>query len=163
MKLLVLCTASIFIITALILRAYCKVKHRRDRKLMEYVRASNLYLQLYEIMNNIGNFAVDEIIIENSGVRATSVYPAHKLFDYSFKQNGNSCRNKELARIVALLLAMDFSLLSDPSIYQLRRYRIYRMNGKKEYGFRYTLRRHYKDEIFSYRQQMHKSASLLIR
>ena len=119
MELLALFTALIFIFIALILHTYCKARHRKDRKLMEYVRTSNLYLQLYENMNNIGSFAVDEIIIENSGVRVTSVYPAHKLFDYSFKQNGNSCRNKELARIVALLLAMDFSLLADPSIYQL--------------------------------------------
>ncbi|MDO5021777.1 MAG: hypothetical protein Q4E07_00380 [Eubacteriales bacterium] len=130
---------------------------------MKHLRSSRLYTQLLEQMNNISKYAIDEMFIENSGVKVSSVAPSHLLIDYSFKQNGKPCRNENIARITALLLAQDFQLLQDSSIYQFKRYRIYRLNGKKEYGYRYTMHRYCKDQIFSFQSRMQKNASLFIR
>ncbi len=148
------------ILSSFIIYIYCKIKRRTDAKLMKYMRSSRLYTDLFRQIQGISNYAIDEILIENSGVKVVSIAPSHTLVNYSFKSNGNSCRNCSIARITALLLAQDFRILQDGSIYQFKRYRIYRPNGKKEYGYRYTMNRRCKGLIFSFQGSMQRNVFL---
>jgi hypothetical protein len=160
MYFLVLFIVSLCLLSSCAMYAYCKFKRRNDAKLMKYMRNSRLYTDLLKQMHNVSNYAIGEILIENNGVKAVSIAPSHTLINYSFKSNGNPCRNCSIARITALLLAQDFKLLQDGSAYHFKRYRIYRPNGTKEYGYRYTMNRRYKDMIFSFQGRMQKNAYL---
>jgi hypothetical protein len=140
----------LFMIAALATMGYCSVSRQREHSQVERMRTTDMYKRLYRQMTQLNNHAVDQIIIESSGVTVTSVYPAHTLLSFGFKQNGNACRNCDTARLVAHSLASDFSILGDADTYKLSRYRIYRLNGRKEYGYAYTMRRACKDRIFEY-------------
>lgn len=140
----------LFMITALFLMGYCSYSRQREQAKIQRLRATPMYKRLYREINRLNNHAVDQIIIESSGVTITSVYPSHILLQHGFKQNGNACRNGDIARLVACNLGADFSLLQDKDTYRLSRYRIYRLNGRKEYGYAYTMRRACKDRIFEY-------------
>lgn len=137
-------------IGAIILMGYCSYCRQREQDQVQRLRATPMYKRLYQEFCRLNGHAVDQIIIESCGVTVTSVYPSHILLQQGFKQNGNACRNSDIARLVACNLAADFSILRDKNTYRLTRYRIYRLNGRKEYGYAFNMRRACKDRIFEY-------------
>ena len=96
-------------------------------------------------------YDIDQVRVEQHGVTVTSVYPAHTLLSFDFKQNGNGKRCDAISRLAAQLLSEDFAQLAQRDVYKLSRYRVYRANGKKEYGFSFTMRRRYKDQVINAR------------
>lgn len=125
---------------------------RRERQLLINLRDSKLYIRLYhKIEHLMKHYDIDQLRIEQHGVTVTSVYPAHTLLNFDFKQNGNEKRSVGIARLVAQLLQEDFPALATSDIYRLQRYRVYRLNGKKDEGFSFTMRRRFKDQVISSR------------
>ena len=141
------------ILSAIGMMSGCRAIRKKEREMVQRLRTSNMYKSLYRSVSRLGDYAVDQVIVEAAGVIVTSVYPAHTLLQYGFKQNGNACRNTDVARHVALALGEDFPILSDASQYKLSRYRIFRLYGRKEYGYMYTIRRACKDQVFEYQSQ----------
>jgi hypothetical protein len=127
---------------------YCSRIKRRERHLLIHLRESTQYARLYQkILYLIQHDDIDQLRIEQRGVTVTSVYPAHTLLSFDFKQNGNCKRSDVIPRLVTQLLQEDFPEIGREDVYKLSRYRVYRANGKMEYGFRFTMRRRYKDAV----------------
>lgn len=130
--------------------AYYSYSNKRETERMALLRDTPLYKQLYAEVKKLTHLAVDQVRIESSGVVVTSLDPSHTLLEYGFKCNGNCRRNAEIAGCIAQMLAQDFSILREKDTYTLTRYRVYRLNGKREYGYVFTMRRALKDRIFEY-------------
>ncbi|MHC1786523.1 MAG: hypothetical protein AB9880_05650 [Christensenellales bacterium] len=141
--------------TAVGLLLTCWEAKRREKQLMDRLREGSLYPRLYQKMVYLlQHYDIDQLRVEQQGVTVTSVYPAHTLLSFDFKQNGNSKRSDSFPRLVAQLLQDDFPALGSGEIYRLTRYRIYRANGRREFGFSFTMRRRHKDLLISRRSRV---------
>lgn len=138
-------------LTAVVLYAYCLKTESSLAAQMERLRRSDAYRQLYGLIAALNSHDIDEIRIECSGITITSVCPAHTLLDFSFKQNGNSIRNDSFTRLYAELIAQDFPAFTQKYFYKLRRYTVYRPNGKAEQAYAFIMRRGYKDYLLAER------------
>ena len=133
---------------AVVLLGYVSASRRRERQLMMALRNGRTYARLYNKLEYLlRHYDIDQVIIEQHGVTVTSVYPAHTLLSFEFKQNGNSKRCDAVARLVAQLLREDFPLLGAGDIYKMSRYRVYRANGRRDDSFSFTMRRCHKDQV----------------
>ncbi|HHX21930.1 MAG TPA: hypothetical protein GX722_09080, partial [Clostridiales bacterium] len=126
---------------AICLLMYCGFARRQEQRLLASMRQSTLYGRLYGKMSALAHHDIDELRIEPTGVTVTSASLAITLLTFDFKRNGNFKRNEAAVRLVAQLLEQDFPMFSNRSAYRLRRYRVYRVNGKAEMGFCYQMRR----------------------
>jgi hypothetical protein len=135
---------------AVAMLTYCSYSNKKETERMALLRNSPLYKQLYAEMKQLTHLAVDQVRVESSGVVVTSLDPSHTLLQYGFKGNGNCRRNAEIAGCIAQMLAQDFTILREKETYALTRYRVYRLNGKREYGYVFTMRRALKDRILEY-------------
>ncbi len=152
MKTLAETMVVLWAIMAAALLLYTARSRRRERLLLEKLRATPLYLRLYQKLDYLfHHYDIDQVRVEQHGVTVTSVYPAHTLLNFDFKQNGNGKRCDAVSRLAAQLLSEDFAQLAQRDVYKLSRYRVYRANGKKEYGFSFTMRRRYKDQVINAR------------
>lgn len=124
--------------------------HINEQKRIERFRSTPTYHRLFCAIRSIEKHAIDELRIESSGVTVTSVFPDRVLLNFHFKKNGEYCRNPDIARIAAQLLEEDFAILKNQDYYHLRRYCIYRPNGRKEYGYSYTMQNACKREVLEY-------------
>ena len=136
---------------ALLLYGYCAKAEREEDIQLRRLKESTSYLQLHQKLADLIRYDIDEIRIECSGVTVTSVCPAHTVLSFSFKQNGNSLRNDSFTRLYAELIARDFPLFTQNYAYKLRRYRVYRLNGKSERAYAFIMRRGYKDFLLAER------------
>lgn len=138
----------LWVMAAAVILIYCARLKQRERQLLTHLRESSQYAKLYQkISYLIQHDDIDQLRVEQRGVTVTSVYPAHTLLSFDFKQNGNCKRSDVIPRLVTQLLQEDFTALGREDFYKLSRYRVYRANGKMEYGFRFTMRRRYKDAV----------------
>jgi hypothetical protein len=146
---------AIFIIAACLtsigMLLYCQHIRERDSRMMRELRAGALYIRLYKKLCALGDYDIDQVRVEVSGVTVTSVSPAHTLLNYDFKHNGNGKRNTAVVRLLVQLLAEDFPILGEKSIYKLKKYRVYRANGMREYGYCYIMHRRHKDRLLAAR------------
>lgn len=140
--------AVLWLFAALLLFFYSSRQKRRENQMLETLRNSTLYLRLYRKLDHLfRHYEIDQLRVEQSGVTVTSVMPAHTLLSFDFKQNGNSKRACDASRLVMQLLYDDFPLLASRDIYKVTRYCVYRSNGKKEYGFSFTMRHGCKERL----------------
>lgn len=136
---------------ALTLALYTLLADRRDSYALARLKESPQYKHLHASMQAICHLEIDEVRIECAGILVTSCCPARTLLSYPFKQNGNSLRNDTFTRLYAELLARDFPLLTQKYAYKLRSYRVYRLNGKPERAYAFTMRSGYKDYLLAER------------
>ena len=121
---------------------------RREQQRMAQLRESPMYERLYlKMLYLTQHYDIDQLRVEQHGVTVTSVYPAHTLLNFDFKQNGKGKRCDAVSRLTAQLLQQDFPQFDEGSIYKPTRYRVYRSNGKLEYGYAFTMRRRHKDML----------------
>lgn len=132
---------------AAFLLMYCRMARRNEQRLLSAMRQSTLYTRLYARMSALQHHDIDEIRVEPNGVTVTSASLALTLLTFDFKRNGGFKRNEAAARLIAQLLEHDFPLLSDRGAYHLRSYRVYRVNGKAEMGFCFSMRNRYKHRV----------------
>lgn len=138
-------------LAAVLIYAYCLRTERSMAGQLERLRGSEAYRQLHAMIQDLNSHDIDEIRIECSGITITSVCPAHTLLDFSFKQNGNSIRNDSFTRLYAELIAQDFPAFTQKYFYKLRRYTVYRPNGRAEKAYAFIMRRGYKDYLLAER------------
>lgn len=139
---------------------YMYYEKKREKELLSSMSRSELYLRLRHKLDYLfQHYEIDQLRIEQHGVTVTSVMPAHTLLSFDFKQNGNSKRGCDASRLFMLLIYNDFPLLAARDIYKISRYCVYRSNGKKEYGFSFTMRRRYKEQLL--RERMFSRARTL--
>lgn len=129
----------------------CSRADREDARLLANLRQSAMYQRLHQQLSALKGFDIDQVRIEASGITVTSCCPAHTLLTFSFKQNGNSKRNDAYTRLYAQLIIQDFPLFAVNSAYKLRSYKVYRLNGKPEDAYTFTMRRGYKDFLLAER------------
>ena len=138
----------LWVIAAAAILVYCAHLKRRERRLLTHLRESGQYIRLFQKISYLVRYAdIDQLRIEQRGVTVTSVYPAHTLLSFDFKQNGSCKRSDVIPRLVTQLLQEDFPELSRGDVYKLSRYRLYRANGKMEFGYRFTMRLRCKDAV----------------
>lgn len=160
MKPLAAFISVLWLIALFALFFYMARERRRERELLTALRRSELYARLRrKIEYLIQNYEIDQLRVEQHGVTVTSVMPAHTLLSFDFKQNGNSKRGCDASRLFMQLIYSDFPLLAARDIYKISRYRVYRSNGKMEYGFSFTMRRNYKERLL--RDRMMARARIL--
>lgn len=148
MKPLAVVPGILWLAALLALFFYTLCEKRRERQLLSALRRSESYARLKRKIDYLAaHYEIDQLRIEPRGVTVTSVMPAHTLLSFDFKQNGNSKRACDASRLYMLLLYSDFPLLAARDIYKISRYRIYRSNGKKEYGFSFTMRQSHKERL----------------
>lgn len=140
----------LWLLAAVALLLYSGRLRRREAHLSSRVREGRMYARLHTKMAHLlSRYDIDQVRVERHGVTVTSVYPAHTLLTFDFKQNGNGKRCDAIARLVAQLLEEDFPALAMRDTYRLSRYRVYRANGRADYGYSFTMRRHLKDRVIS--------------
>lgn len=145
----------LWVITALALLIYCGSLKRRERRRLAKLRKSSLYIRLFrKIAYLIDHYDIDQLRVEQHGVTVTSVYPSHTLLNFDFKHNGNGLRSDAYPRLIAQLLQEDFPQFSHNDVYRMSRYRVYRANGRMEYGFSFTMRRRHKDMLIYSRSKV---------
>lgn len=133
---------------AAVLVLYIRRHKQRECHLMAGLRRSQTYARLHQKMSYlVAHYDIDQLRVEQHGVTVTSVFPSHTLLNFDFKQNGRGKRCDAVPRLVAQLLQEDFPLFDERSVYRMNRYRVYRSNGRREYGYRFTMRRRQKDMI----------------
>ena len=138
----------LWVMAAAAILIYCARLKQRERQLLTQLRESSQYIRLFQKISYLIRYDdIDQVRVEQRGVTVTSVYPAHTLLSFDFKQNGSCKRSDVIPRLVTQLLQEDFPGLGREDVYKLSRYRVYRANGKMEYGFRFTMRRRYKDVV----------------
>lgn len=138
----------LWLATALILIVYYTLHNKREKQMLQALQQSLLYANLHRKISYLfRHYEIDQLRIEQHGVTVTSVFPAHTLLDFDFKQNGNSKRSCCTSRLMMQLIYTDFPMLARRDIYKMSRYCVYRSNGKKEYGFSFTMRRSYKENL----------------
>lgn len=133
---------------AAVLVVYIRYHKRRECRLMAGLRRTQTYADLHQkISYLVAHYDIDQLRVEQHGVTVTSVFPSHTLLNFDFKQNGRGKRCNAVPRLVVQLLQEDFPQFGDQGVYRMSRYRVYRSNGRKEYGYRFTMRRRQKDII----------------
>ena len=138
----------LWVMAAAAILIYCARLKQRERQHLAQLRESSQYIRLFQKISHLIRYDdIDQVRIEQRGVTVTSVYPAHTLLSFDFKQNGSCKRSDVIPRLVTQLLQEDFPGLGREDVYKLSRYRVYRANGKMEYGFRFTMRRRCKDAV----------------
>lgn len=138
----------LWVMAAAAILIYCARLKQRERQLLTQLRESSQYIRLFQKISHLIRYDdIDQVRVEQRGVTVTSVYPAHTLLSFDFKQNGSCKRSDVIPRLVTQLLQEDFPALGREDVYKLSRYRVYRANGKMEYGFRFTMRRRFKDAV----------------
>ncbi len=145
----------LWVMAAAAILIYCARLKQRERQLLTQLRESSQYIRLFQKISHLIRYDdIDQVRVEQRGVTVTSVYPAHTLLSFDFKQNGSCKRSDVIPRLVTQLLQEDFPGLGREDVYKLSRYRVYRANGKMEYGFRFTMRRRYKDAVIMSRRSV---------
>ncbi|NLM86179.1 MAG: hypothetical protein GX171_05740 [Clostridiales bacterium] len=139
------------ILSALVLAVLNHKSHTRELQLLERLRQSPLYQELYMDMRALNHYDIDQVRIECSGVTIISVCPAHTILDFKFKQNGNSLRNDTFTRLFAELIARDFPVFAQSQAYKVQRYKVYRVNDRVDTAYAFVMRRGYKDFLLAER------------
>lgn len=124
---------------------------RREREQLKRLRSSPLYRSLHAQLSALVHHDIDQVRVECSGITVISVCPAHVLLSFRLKQNGNSIRNDAQVKLYAELLAQDFPQFTNRSAYKISSYRVYRLNGKPEKAYAFTMRRSHKDFLLAER------------
>lgn len=139
----------ICLVTAVLLFIANAVMGRKEREKLNKLRVSPLYARFYGSLKSLSKFDIDQILIEGTGITVTGVSPSCTLLKFSFKLCGHCKRNPRVPGMFAELIAMDFPQYTLQRCYKIRRTRVYRLNGRPEYAYSFTIRRAYKDYLLS--------------
>lgn len=126
-------------------------QERREREQLLRLRQTPLYRELHSQLSALSHHDIDQVRVECTGITVSSVCPAHVLLSFRLKQNGNSIRNDAQVKLYAELLARDFPQFTNRGAYKISSYRVYRLNGKPEKAYAFTMRRSHKDFLLAER------------
>lgn len=136
-----LATICIIIFTSigLLIALYLVLARRADEQALTAIRQTEIYQRLCRRLDKLDRHYIGQILVEQTGVVVRTAFPEHIALSFYYIKEGVPVRNPAFARNIATLLQQDYTLLAQKDCYRLRRYRIYRMNGMKEYGYSFTM------------------------
>jgi hypothetical protein len=125
-------------------------REREKEKLrMGKLRGSHLYRELYLLVVNCRAQYVDQVRVERNRILFTSASPPGLICSFSPQEKGYRPLSGTNTRVLAEVIGEDMDILLDNSKYRFTRYKIIRANGSMDYGYLYTIRSAYKDELLA--------------
>ena len=123
------------------------VSRAREKRALAKLRGSERYRCLCARLDSLHGRFIDQLFVERTGVIVKAAFPEHTLSVCTFDS-----ASPRLARDVARLLAEDYAVLARRECYRLRRYRVFRLNGVKEYGYAYSMTFGYRRAVYEQRR-----------
>lgn len=129
-------------------------RRRHELLRMERMRASSLYYQLYPQVMFARQHQLDRVQIERNRITFYAICPPGRICDFVVAEYGFRAMTPKRVQALMHLLAEDIPALQINAHYRLRRYRIIRPNGQKDFGYLFTIRSRYKTHLMQARQHV---------
>lgn len=137
---------SVYALASLICIFHEVKRVRKERLMMTKIRNSEFYAKLYAMVRHARRFDLDQVRVERSRIVFTGVHPAGMICEFDLAGSSSRILSNNRTRVLAEVLGEDIPELKTYR-YALRRYAITRPNGKKDYGYVYTIRSAYKTQL----------------
>ena len=135
---------------AVLLLDHCRRQH--EMVYVQRMKRSMLYYEILSLVEEAKKHEIDRVQIERNRIIFFAVYPPGKIGEYVLTDHGHRPLNPQRTLALMQALSEDLPILQDNRCYRLQRYLVTRPNGQRDYGFRYTIRSHYKAKVM-YAQQ----------
>lgn len=132
------------VVAAVVLGISDLLRRQHELTAMEKMRHSRMYHDLYPLVRQARRYQIDRVRIERGRVLFYGISPAGVIASFSMHEMGYRPLRDENIRALTLVLAEDIAPLQDKKWYRLRRYPVYRSNGKRSIGYQYTVTLRYK-------------------
>ncbi len=140
---LVLCC----VFAALFLLVFERRQRAQEHERVNRLRLSALYRQLRPMIEYCKRWDLEQVRVERDRITVTRVSPPGKLWEFIPMRHGYRPFSRSRAHAICLLLSEEFVDIADPAKYRCKRYTIIRPNGKRDYGYVFTIRSPYKDSL----------------
>lgn len=120
---------------------------KREQVLMEKMRRSPMYQEMYQVIRRCRKRHVEQIRIAREGVTFTMMLPAGRQVHFSFAEKKYMALSPRRIRVLCLLIGQDLDVVRDKGRYRLRRRRVTLENGEKSVVYTYTMLPMYKDAL----------------
>ncbi len=128
-------------------------RRQHEEVYAQRMRRSMLYYEIYALVSEARKHEIDRVQIERNRIVFYAVYPPGKIGEYVLTDHGHRPLNSYRTMALAQALMEDLPVLQESRYYRLQRYTVVRPNGKKDHGYRFTIRSHYKAKLMYARQQ----------
>lgn len=128
-------------------------KRKYEEVYAERMRRSMLYYEIHSLVSEAKSHEIDRVQVERNRIVFYAVYPPGKIGEYVLTDHGHRPLNPERTLALVQALMEDLPILQENRYYRLQRYPVIRPNGKKDYGYRFTIRSGYKTKLMYARQQ----------
>ena len=128
-------------------------RRQHEQVYAQRMRRSMLYYEISALVNEARKHEIDRVQVERSRIVFYAVYPPGKIGEYVLADYGHRPLNSYRTLALAQALMEDLPVLQENRCYRLQRYTVVRPNGKKDSGYRFTIRSHYKAKLMYARQQ----------
>ena len=119
----------------------------------ERMRGSMLYYEIYPLVAEAQKHPIDRVVVDRSRVTIHTVYPPGMLGEYALTATGHRPLNEDRTWALLQVIADDLPALRQARCYRLKRFRVTRPNGKKDWAYMIIIKNHYKAEVLCARQR----------
>jgi len=141
------------IFTSIALLIWDTIRRQHELKMMERMRRSRMYYEMYPLVKYVRKHDIDKIRIERTRIIFYSVNPPGKMGDFVLAEWGYRPLTPAHTRALTLVLAEDLAPLQESRWYRLRRYTVMRPNGIKDDTYQYTITPRYKTLLVTQRKR----------
>ena len=123
-----------------------KERQNRDAALIDRVRTSALYRQLYPILEKCQDCLIEQVMIREEEVRITLYQPMNRSVRFIFERHGlDRVDQPDTLRILARAIAVDVPRLAEPDKFFFVVQSQKRDIGKRDVWYEYNVQPDYKD------------------
>lgn len=135
---LIACAAAVF---------HDRRVRKRQKRLVSYLRQSDLYAHLYPMVKRIEQMHVESIAVRREEVCVRAYEPAGRMLRFTFEKHGFDPLEDDRLYALTLALAVDAPILRDGKRYDLLTHEDQCMNGGKAAWYEYMIRTDFKDSM----------------
>ena len=146
---------ALLLIVSFLLLIYDAVRRQHELKMMERMRRSRMYYEVYGLVKYARKHDIDKIRIERTRIIFYAVNPAGKMGDFVLEDWGYRPMTPAQVRALTLVLAEDLAPLQERKWYRLSRYTVVRPNGIKDDAYQYTIKPQYKTLLVAQRKRVY--------
>lgn len=128
-------------------------RRQYEQTYADRMRRSMLYYEIYSLISEAKEHELDRVQIERNRIVFYAVYPPGKIGEYVMADHGHRPLNPERTLALVQALMEDVPILQEPKYYRLQRYAVVRPDGRRDHGYQFTIRSHYKTKLMYARQQ----------
>ena len=133
---------------------FLEVRRRQHEQVyVDRMRKSMLYFDLFPLISHARHMDIDRVQIERGRIVFFSVYPPGKIGEFVLADRLLRPMNPERTWAMVQAIMTDIPILQEERKYHMRRYRVTRPNGQKDYGYQFIIRQSYKAELMYARQR----------